>query len=502
MKRVKILVASIILTSFTVTSCDDYLSEMPDNRTQLDSKEKIEELLVTAYPMRLSAGFLEAYSDNVFDSGRTIGETLANTKNYSWEFDEETGPDTPADYWDACYSAIAAANQALEAIEEMGNDDGSLNSLKAEALLARAYAHFQLVLIWGKPYNPATAEQDLGVPYVDEVEKELIKDYERASVSEVYEKIESDLEEGLKYVTNDYEVEKYHFNKNAAKAFAVNFYLTKGEWDKVLENSAYLGSKPAVGSFIRNMQEFTAMDAYDQMASYTKSIHKTNLLLVTAHSYYFRDMGGTTGARFGLTGEGSDGIFQGRNPLNPGKDWYLRPVSWTNFVTVFYPKYWEYFKLENPTAGTGIGYLNHVLLSNDEVYLNRMEALVMTNRIDEAMEELEYFISTRTRDYDSTTDKLTWSRLESLYPYQAGEFAPFYDITPEQGIALKAVLEAKRREFIQEGKRWFDIKRLNMVVEHKFANGSVEVLEQNDLRRQIPLPFHVVAAGLEDNPKN
>lgn len=499
MKRYKILIATVLLSTLGFVSCSEYLNEMPDNRTQLNSKEKIAELLVTAYPSSGSAGFLEAYSDNVFDTGRSRAESRANTKNYNWEFNDEIGPDTPSNYWDGCYEAIAAANQALEAIESLGNSNGSLNALKAEALLARAYAHFQLVLLWGKTYNPATASQDLGVPYVDAVETELIKKYERVSVEEVYNKIEADLTEGLKYVTNDYKVPTFHFNVNAAKAFAVNFYMMKGEWDKVLEYSSYLGSKPAPG-MIRNMKEFGGMDPFDQMPLYTKSTQKTNLLTVTVNSYYWRDLI-TEGVRYGLTGTGYTEVVRTKNPFGASKTWYFQPISWTQQILMFLPKYYEYFKLENPTAGTGVGYLNYVLFSNDEVYLNRMEALVMSNRLDEAIVELEYFVGTRTANYNPTTDKLTMDGLRKMYPYNPDEFTPFYNISADQAVVLKGVLEAKRREFIHEGKRWFDIKRLNMVVEHKFSDGSVTILAKDDLRRQIPLPLHVVATGLEDNPK-
>mgnify|MGYP000397695720 CR=1 FL=1 len=48
-----------------------------------------------------------------------------------------------------------------------------------------------------------------------------------------------------------------------------------------------------------------------------------------------------------------------------------------------------------------------VLLSNDEFFLNRIEAHVMTNQFDLANAELEYFFSTRTEEYNPTTDKVT-----------------------------------------------------------------------------------------------
>jgi hypothetical protein len=65
-------------------------------------------------------------------------------------------------------------------------------------------------------------------------------------------------------------------------------------------------------------------------------------------------------------------------------------------MTVFSPKFKEYFKYTNLTANIGEPYLGTVLLSYDEFYLNRIEALVMKNRIAEANTELEYFLGTRT----------------------------------------------------------------------------------------------------------
>jgi hypothetical protein len=37
---------------------------------------------------------------------------------------QDINQDTPSAYWDACYSAIAHANQALDAIEKLGNPLG------------------------------------------------------------------------------------------------------------------------------------------------------------------------------------------------------------------------------------------------------------------------------------------------------------------------------------------------------------------------------------------
>ncbi len=196
MKKIKITLFLLVLLS--ITSCDDFLSEKPDNRTEIDTPEKISELLVNAYPQDSYFDFAETMSDNVFDSG--LANTLRkNEQNYNWEIQSETDTDSQAAYWDACYRAIAHANKALEAIEQLGSPK-SLNPQKGEALLARAYAHFMLVSFWSQRYNPATAAKDLGIPYVTKPETALITKYTRNTVAEVFDFIQKDMEEGLPYV--------------------------------------------------------------------------------------------------------------------------------------------------------------------------------------------------------------------------------------------------------------------------------------------------------------
>ena len=47
-----------------LTSCDKFLDTLPDNRTELNSIEKIQKLLVSAYASRTYVRFFEYASDN------------------------------------------------------------------------------------------------------------------------------------------------------------------------------------------------------------------------------------------------------------------------------------------------------------------------------------------------------------------------------------------------------------------------------------------------------
>jgi len=492
MKNIKITLSLLILISFT--SCDDFLSEVPDNRTQIDTPEKISELLVTAYPDRTYMLMAETMSDNVFDSDMQDSD-VDNRQSFNWEMQSQFGIDTEGDFWNSCYRAIAAANQALAAIDELGNS-ASLNPQKGEALMARAYNHFMLVSFWSQRYNPATAATDLGIPYVTKPEGELLAQYRRNSVEEVFELIEQDITEGLKYVTNDYKEPKYHFNVNAAKAFASRFYLVKGDWDKVLELSKGLGAEPK----LRDYASFNASTTSDQKEiDYSRVEQDTNLLVAFPNSI----VGRAYTNRFYLSANRADEIL--------GSDTFFFGKPWLIYTSAFYqnnvliPKFYEYFKVTNVTAGIGEPYTGTVLLSNDEFLLNRIEAHVMKNQIAEANAELQYFLGTRIEDYDPAIDIITEEIIVDKYPVVANEYTPFYALSPVQASYIKAIAEAKRRDFIHEGMRWFDIKRFNIVVEHNTVEfGQVvrnNILTKDDKRRALQIPQRASDNGIEKNPR-
>lgn len=492
MKKLKITL--LLLTLVSVSSCDDFLSEKPDNRTEINTPDKISEVLVYAYPQMSYFDIAETMSDNVFDS--ELPSTLQkNEQNYNWEIQTETDNiDTQAFYWDACYKAIAHANTALHAIEDLGSPS-SLNPQKGEALLARAYSHFMLVSLWSKRYNPATASTTLGIPYVTEPETELITPYKRNTVQEVFDFIQKDIEVGLPMVTNEYKEPKFHFNKDAAKAFASRFYVIKGDWAKVISLSNDLGSTPT--GKLRDFATYSSLLFQDQQVSYASNSSQSNLLIVSANSIVGRS---ASESRFYLSGDTYQ-EFLGPNSSPFGKSWLYNFYSYNSSQTVFMPKFYEYFKYTNVTAGIGEPYVAEVLLSNDEFFLNRIEAHVMTGQISLANEELEYFLSTRTEDYDADTDQLTEALIVDKYPVIAGEYTPFYNMTPLQTSYIKAIAETRRRDFIHEGMRWFDIKRFNIVVNHETKNKPTNVLAKDDNRRALQIPLHATNTGVESNPR-
>src|SRR5688572_29779510 len=123
----KIIFYVSLMSAILFGGCKKYLDKEPDNRTQVKTPEQIAQLLATAYPQGNYILFCESMSDNAEDKGSgSSGLEFAdkiNRQSYRFEVVVVTPEDIdgPDFYWNSCYKAIAAANQALEYIANSAN---------------------------------------------------------------------------------------------------------------------------------------------------------------------------------------------------------------------------------------------------------------------------------------------------------------------------------------------------------------------------------------------
>lgn len=491
MKKLKI--SLLTLLSFILFSCNDVLDVSPDNRTTIDSAEKIAEILVNAYPNAAYASFLEPMSDNAGDKGPSAVTKAVNEEMFFWRDFNLVDEDTPTFYWNQAYKAIAQANQALLSIEEL--DGGKeMNHLKGEALVCRAYAHFMLVNIFSKAYDPKTASSDLGIPYVTKPEKVLLRNYDRGTVESVYKNIKADLETGLPLIQDDYYIQPtYHFTKAAAYAFAARFYLTTAEWQKVVDCADIaLGGNPLLK--LRNWRDnYRPITFTKKGRLYSSSLEPANLLLVSGYSSFRRFYGS---ARYQLNGDKRDEIFP--YPNDTGKAWSYKIYGNDLYYNI--PKYWEYFQYTNQAAGIGNPYVTFVLLSSDEVLLNRAEAYAMLGQLNNALNDINMSYSVKTQRY-TTSDALTIADVNTKFKVDDNLYTPFYSIPNASLPFIHAVLTIKRTIFYNEGMRWFDNKRHNMEITHTDNNNNKYILTKTDLRRQLQIPEAAQVHGIKANPR-
>ena len=322
MKSYKYKVLTLGLSLAALASCSDsFLDKVPDERTEIDTEDKVIQLLVSAYPESNPAWIGEVSSDNLIDNQAPHLPSNPNDKqveahyNYSsyakWDdelfrFDPAenatySAQDSPGALWGSYYKSVATVNQALAGIDRVcpdGNLSSKMKAAKGEALLIRAYDHFQLVSIFSKAYkNDEASKNDVGVPYVTEIEDVVSKKYDRGNVADVYKKIGEDLEAGLALISdvNFTTAPKYHFNTNAAHAFAARYYLFKRDYQKVIKHAnEVLGTDST--SFQRMVMDLSQFSGCSSLSDYANVWHEPslagNLMLVDTYSLMQRRLFG------------------------------------------------------------------------------------------------------------------------------------------------------------------------------------------------------------------
>jgi hypothetical protein len=438
--------------------------------------------------------FCESISDNVDDKGAGV-QDKTNIDPYFFRDVTSKDQDSPENYWDACYTAIAAANQALATIKSVsGPDTAQYQAQKGEALVCRAYAHFMLVTLFSKVYNPATAASDMGIPYVTTPENVVFKQYDRKTVAYVYQMIEQDLTQGLPLIDDTkYTVPAYHFTKAAAHAFAARFYLFKQDYANVVTHANAVFASGNIIPLLRPWNTTYLTYTPQQMfAIYEKASEPANLLLVETGSVWARNY---YTVRYGLNSVKRDEIL-GSNVTSDTSDWafkYQLYTAGTNNYLI--PKINEYFVRSSVNANIGFPYVMVPLFTTEEVLFNRAEAYIYQNNLTAAINDLNTYASTRiidpdTKQYDSVAFKITPQKLNS-----------YYNTTNTRLAALQAVLDFKRAEYVQEGMRWFDLLRYNIAVTHTTTDGQVLTLPAGANQRVFQLPESVSTSGMPLNPR-
>lgn len=529
--KIKHISVMLLAAVAGATSCSDRLDTMPDNRTLMDTPEKIAGLLTTAYPHNTFLIYNELVSDNTDYMGEqnSLGDREGDLM-YFWEDDKEDGNDSPEQMWSDWNQDAAQANEALHDIDALGGPTTeALRNSRGEALLIRAYSHFMLCNEFCMAYNSKTSTTDLGVYYSKQVERFSNPKSDRGNVADVYANIAADIEEGIPLLNDNYTVPKYHFTRSAAYAFATRFYLYYEKWDKALEYAnRLLGSNPGA-----NLRDYPTLEAMPLSTSeqavrigeaYNSVDAECNLLIHVPVSnagvslgpwgYYKR----YTHDNYLAETETmlSSNIWGGQNNLKWSPFTYNQGES--NYsVMMKLPYEMEY---TDQVKGYGYWHTMNVLFSRDEALINRAEALTMLERYDEAAADL----NTWMHNFFTTDSVLTPASIQAYFnslsyayddeaqmqPSIKKHLHPNFTIDAEgsvQETMLQCVLDFRRIETLHQGLRWFDIKRYNIEIPRRLigADGTpsrnLDWLKQNDERMALQIPTSIEAANVTPNPR-
>jgi len=231
-----------LLLLFTTIACDDFLTEVPEDRViSVNFFQSIEnldqsvtatyrQLVNDAWNRSLGSAKIRALFAGADDWTSQSGGNKGDWKDGDQLNISSSNTSTSSGGWSMPYAVILQANfsiQGASQLIDMGEDKDDVNALVAEAYFLRSWAYFWLVRLYG----------DLPIVLTPEYSPENQK-LSRSPVKEVYDQILSDLEIAIQDLPAS-QGERARVTKWAAKALRAKVYLTMASWPlRATENYA------------------------------------------------------------------------------------------------------------------------------------------------------------------------------------------------------------------------------------------------------------------------
>jgi len=420
----------LFVAAIAVTSCDDYLDITPVGRVIPETLDQYRALLTAAYSNYPEHKSLTAVRTDELVLNDLNDEINIYKDVYFWK---DSNPDkfTQAFQYQELYNVIFYANVIInEASAKLGASDET-NQLIGEAYALRALANFDLVNLFAKPYNPATAASDKGVPLALEIDLENV--YKPETVEVVYNQIISDTQKAENLINVDAQIagKNYRFSKIALYTFESRLYLYQQKWQKSLDAA---NKALAINSNLIDLKA-TAVLA-------TKYNSKESILAL------------------------EDGLINGLKGATYASPDLLSAYNRTTDLR--FPLYFvangSRFRIQK-----GGNDDQKSTFRTSELYLTKAETSLKLNNIGEAKTTVLNFIKNR---YSAAG----YTELEtSINAMNEADLNTF-------------ILAERQREFAVEGQRWFDLRRTTQKqIVHTF-DGDNYTLLQNDPRYTIIYP--------------
>ncbi|RZS75448.1 RagB/SusD family nutrient uptake outer membrane protein [Pseudobacter ginsenosidimutans] len=438
-KRTWILLLCILFAG--VSSCKKFLATYSQNDSFVESAADLDELLVgevyTDYQLFYTPEMLHLMDDDiaaVIPEGNNSNTVLQGTGFHYWQAQPRITTDgkivTNDIFFNSLFSKIAHINSILHivpSLQEKGEPAATLKRISGEALFLRAFYYFMLVNTYGKPYTPATASTDFGVPLKTDP---AIKDQfvARNTTRQVYDQVIADLLEAEKALAGANASSTIRVNQAAAQAFLSRVYLYMENYEKavyyadqVINTSTY---------HLKDLNTYNTGDNFlnnkDEEVIFTM---RTNYIISVIMALDY-DIPPT------IAYKASEDLILGYSPAD------LR-------LQVFFQRNsrGEMRVTKRRTQGgpstDDVGDI--FLLRLSETYLNKAEALAALDRSEEARNTLQEFRKTR---------------------FKPSELPP---VNATGEALVNTIRDERRLELCFEAHRWFDLRRYGVNSKYPFS---------------------------------
>ncbi|MDO5522502.1 MAG: RagB/SusD family nutrient uptake outer membrane protein [Bacteroidia bacterium] len=453
----------IFAFALCLASCNNFLDIQPKGILIPRTAAEYEGLLNYAQLQKASESYPVFLTDDAFlpdeaADDYTPGLDFADRATANlYTFQSEVFGDAEEDgLWTYSYNRLYYYNVIIQHILEA--TEATLQekqSIRAEALMGRAFEYLTLVNAYAKHYDPQTAATDPGVPLIldEDINRENLT---RATVQEVYDQIQEDLKEAEKYLPARPKLNAFRASKPVGLGMLARMYLYMGNYSEALN---YANQSLKQNDYLLNLGDYEVVDPYQAIGRLNvpeSSDNNENIYIRLAPWV------------FGISAEvfGSDDLLQLFDENDQRFKLYFsnEPFGIPNEHYLWMPYLYA-----------------NMAMSTPEMYLIAAECEARIGSKDRAMTLIN-----QLRDH----------RIEDNTPLSAAS----------NDEALVQVLEERRRELTMIGcTRLIDLKRLNK--EPRFAKtitrvaeGQTYTLPPNDPRYVLPIPAKVLRFNPDMEP--
>lgn len=465
MKKILSKIVLIVAITLLSVSCDkEYLDTFPTDQIGADKAlENTTNAMASLNGIHRSMYFQWANQGEAGEGSMNInrdmlGEDLVMTSsgngwyNTTYQWTAHRGETNAVAYfpWRMYYRIIANANIIINGIDNASGDPALKNAIKGQALCYRAWAHFQLVQLYGKRYNAAAVpNSQLGVPIM------LTSTYDglaRSTVEEVYTQIVADLTNAITLLTGYTRANKSHFNVSVAQGLRARVALTMQDY----ATAATMAATARTGYSLMSNTTYKA-----GFNSYTNGEWMWGSQVVTDQTTYFYSFFAYMSRNFSSTN------IRG-NPKAINSALYNNPAfTATDVRKQNFDPTGLHTALNLPTTFTKKLYTSQKFLAageadsrGDVVYMRAAEMYLI---------EAEAYARMGGKE---TEARAALNALRQNRETVAGN----YVASTNTGVALiDEIMLNRRLELWGEGFRFYDLKRLNLPLSRTGANHQVSL---------------------------
>ncbi|PUV24576.1 RagB/SusD family nutrient uptake outer membrane protein [Sphingobacterium athyrii] len=443
----KFFIYMVICACCTLTACQNFLDEKPDIKLVVPRSLNDAELLLNDYSTMNTnyPQYGELGSDDYFLTGDLweSASDIDERNTYIWA----DLPYEDATQWRGPYKAVNNANQVLEVLAGLNasDDPGRYARLWGEAHFFRAFAFHQLAGTFCSAYQNSTAGSEYGIPL------RLTPGIDRQSLRGTLEDTYRQIILGYQAAVSNLPVENPYLGKPALRSAYAGLsraYLDMGEFEK-----AYLYAD-------------SCLKIYPDLIDFNSLSNSVGLPFARFNKeVLFPAVSKSTG----LMNADRSYVDSVLYKLYEADD--LRKTLFFEASSELRDAYHFKGSFDNSSNNLFVG------LSTSEIYLVKAESAARLRKIDVAL---------------STMNSLLKSR------WKTGRFVNWTERDPDKLLTM--IILERRKELVYRGRRWSDLKRLNLdprfaVVLTRKLGDQFYTLDPNSTKYAYRLSEMVVTLG-------